>query len=135
MAGPLNIADALTPPEPSTVYQFATSTTHAINAIPTAWKERYVTIFALTADAYILFGTSASIEVDRAASPTNDTGATYGKLLSTANLAGYPFYVNERLTHFTVEAGASGTIRVEISSPQMGNQGVGVGPKSAAGGA
>ncbi len=128
----VNAADYIIPPSPSMVYQYASTTTHAVNAVPDNWKNRYVTIFALTADVYILFGTASNIEVDRAATPTNGTGATYGKPLSTNNLAGYPFYIDEKWTHFAIESGASATIRVEVSSAP--STGVPYQPRSAVGG-
>ncbi len=112
----MNVADYVTPPVVSGVYQYASTTTHAVNAVPDAWKNKYVTIFALSADVYILFGTASNIEVDRSASPTNGTGATYGKPLDTDNLNGYPFYIDEKWTHFAIESAATASIRVEVSS-------------------
>ena len=128
----VNAADYVTPPVAGSVYQYASTTTHATRSVPDAWKNKYVTIFAYTADVHILFGTSDSLEVSTSSNPTNDTNNTFGQVLDTDNLAGYPMYVDEKYTHFSVESASAATLRVVVSS--VTSTGVPYQPRSAVGG-
>jgi hypothetical protein len=131
--GALGAAATLTPPLKNGVYRYASGTTHATHAIPPAWKERYVTMFAETTTVHVLFGSvsaASNLSVDRTAAPANTTASTYGKPLDAAHASGYPFYITEYLTHFAIESAANGSVRVEVSSPDMGP----VGTKSAVAG-
>lgn len=133
MSGPMNAAECIIPPMPGNVYSYSTSTTHEVETVPDGWKNRYITVFARSADVRVLFGTSNSIEVNAASTPTDDTSATFGMLLDTDNLAGYQFYLDEKITHWAMETpSGSGTIEVVVSSTP--STGVPYQPRSSVGG-
>jgi len=81
--------------------------THRVFVVPTAWKMRRVLFKARGGTIWLLFGTSASIEADRAARVTGTPPAW-----TTAATIAFPIeagesidrYIRRKWTHFSIEA-------------------------------
>lgn len=109
--------DALPAPETGKPnYAFKVGLTHSIFEVPLAWRGRKVDISVRApalnaagqaASVWILFGTSAAIEVDQTAfvtgtQPAWTTNAKTGRPIRDGESKDY--FVKTTATHFTVEA-------------------------------
>lgn len=107
-------------PAVSHVYGYSTSTTHQVYEVPAEWKGQRVAIQAVTANLWISFGTSASIEVDRTDNSTLATNTLTVSAKTGAYVAAgtkQEFVVDTALTHFAIEADNTGTWRGWMSDP------------------
>lgn len=103
-------------PEVSKVFAYQAGTTHKVFEIPTAWKGRKVDITARApatnsvgqpATVWVLFGASASIEVDRTAFVTGtppewESNAKSGRPVRDGETIDR--FVKSTWTHFAVES-------------------------------
>ena len=98
-------------PRISGVYGDATSTSHAVYAIPAEWKGKRVTFQAVAQNLVIAFGTSASIEVGYSeVSTVVATVMTVNAKSGARITAGQDreFVLDADLTHFAIEAAGVG---------------------------
>lgn len=96
----------------------ATSTTHAVYAIPTAWLGQRMRFRSKGATTWLVFGTSSGVEADRAAVVTGTPPAWTGSVKISDPIpdgVSADFTVDPSWTHFSFEADAVGSIHAFLS--------------------
>lgn len=113
------IADAIPGPLASTAnFAAATSTTHAVYAIPTTWLGQRVRFRSRGATTWLVFGTSSGVEADRTVVVSGTPPAWTGNVKIAdpipADMSA-DFFVDPSWTHFSFEADASGSVYAFVS--------------------
>jgi hypothetical protein len=113
-----SIETVLGPVASTSSFAAATTTTHAVYAIPTAWLGRRIRIRSIGTTTWVNFGTSASVEASRSAvvsgSPPAWTGsATIADPIPDAQFL--DMLVDPSWTHFSFESVHNGTITIFLS--------------------
>lgn len=116
--GPTRASDNIRPPVAGEVSVFAVSGTAIVEAVPDAWRFRYVTLQAETADVYILFGPTNSVNAD----PTATTGSDQCVLIPAGGaLECYlPGPTDPNVQYFSAVGTVAGNLRCWPSSPAEG---------------
>ena len=122
----LDIAETVKAPIASATENFAaaTSTTHAVYAVPAIWLGQRVRIAAATSNLWIAFGTAVGMEVDRTAVVTGTPPAWTGsaKIGWPVRIDGWiDVTVDPTSTHFSFEADAVGAVTIVTSDYEQSN--------------
>lgn len=116
--GPTRASDNIRPPVAGEVTVFAVSGTAIVQPVPTSWRFRYVTIQAETADVYILFGPTNSVNADPNAT-TGDDQCVY--IPAGGAMECYiPGATDSTVQFFSAAGTVAGKIRCWPSSPAEG---------------
>jgi hypothetical protein len=97
----------------SNVLYLATATTHATTALPSGWSGRMVRVTAHTVDAYLLFGSVSTLEVDGSLTASSPK---LGRRLVAGTSE--DFWLPRDTTHVSVESvSATGVVTVQLLTP------------------
>lgn len=102
----------------STVRVFTAVVTHKCNAIPDAWRGKYVRLIAIGGNVHWFFTTESAAEVDRAAAATDagTSGVTVGSRLASGQERHVWVPTTGATVYFAREADTTCTVGMELAS-------------------